>query len=664
MRGDSSVEAFTRIIPFPSMQNLMKLLRLLHLEDNPRDANLLRDTLAAEGLSFEIVHAPNKEHFEAALNKDSFDLVITDYAIPGWNGLEALARVREKDQSVPFIFFSGALGEERAVEALKRGATDYVLKNRLQRLLPVIQRALSAVEDQRRRKQAEQALREAELRYRILFEQSPEAIVVIEPHTMLPLDFNDEACRQLGYSRQEFARLSLLDHTAELQPGAVEVQARLAEALRSGRSEFETRHRTKRGELRTVWVTLRLIEIQGRPAFHSIWRDITERQETERRLLRSQRLESIGTLAGGIAHDLNNALAPILMSASLLREGASQDTVAMLDLIEISAQRGAAMVRQLLTFAKGIDGQRILLQPRHLLNEMEKIIKSTFPKNIQLQIQVPRDGCQVLGDATQLHQVLLNLSVNARDALPDGGTLNLEAATLDVDPALAATVEGAKPGRYVVICVTDSGTGIAPEIIDRIFDPFFTTKGPEKGTGMGLSTVLGIVRSHGGFIRVESKLGLGSTFSVYLPLAQGKKGDTETIRRPADFQGNGELILVVDDDAAIRHSMEMLLERLNFRVLSSGSGHEALVSFAQRRQEISAVLCDLQMPHMDGVVLVQALRRMSPEAGIIVMSGNPGERHLAELKNLGVISVLIKPFAANQLVDILRNLFEKKTPVC
>ena len=639
------------------MQNAIKPLRLLHLEDNLADAHLLRETLASEGLSFEVVHASNRENFEEALGTSPFDLIITDYAIPGWNGLEALARVREKDPHVPFIFFSGALGEERAVEALKRGATDYVLKNRLSRLLPVIHRALSGVEDQRRRKQVEQALREAELRYRMLFEQSPEAIVVVDPQTMLPLDFNDEACRQLGYSRAEFGRLSLLDHAGEAQ--AEEIHARLAEALRCGRAEFETRHRSKRGDVRTVWVTLRLVEIEGRPAFHSIWRDITERQETERRLLRSQRLESIGTLAGGIAHDLNNALAPILMSASLMREGASEENLALLDLIETSAQRGASMVRQLLTFAKGIDGQRILLQPRHLLNEMEKIIKSTFPKNIRIEIDVPRDGSQVLGDATQLHQVLLNLCVNARDAMPDGGVMKLESETIDVDPVLAATVEGAKPGRYVVIRVADSGTGIAPEIIDRIFDPFFTTKGPEKGTGMGLSTVLGILRSHWGFIRVESKLGTGSTFSVYLPLAQGKKGDTEAIRRPADFQGNGELILVVDDDAAVRNSMQMLLEHLNFRVLSSASGHEALVSFAQRRQEIAAVLCDIQMPHMDGVVLVQALRRMSPDARIIVMSGNPGEGHVTDLKSLGVISVLIKPFGANQLVETFRSLFDK-----
>ena len=640
------------------MQTKMNPLRLLHLEDNPLDADLLRRALAAEGLHLEIVQATNKQNFQTALNKGSFDLIISDYAIPGWNGLEALDLVREKDSAIPFIFFSGALGEERAVEALKRGATDYVLKNRLPRLSPVIHRALGAVEDQRKRKLAEQALREAELRYRILFEQSPEAIVVLDPETMRPLDFNDEACRQLGYSREAFAQLSLLDHNAEDHPD--EVRSKLAEALRSGRSEFETRHRTKRGELRAVWVTLRLVEIQGRPAFHSIWRDITERQETERRLLRSQRLESIGTLAGGIAHDLNNALAPILMSTSLLREGASQEAVTLLDMIETSAQRGAAMVRQLLTFAKGIDGQRILLQPRHLLNEMEKLIKGTFPKNIQLQVQVSRDGGQVLGDATQLHQVLLNLCVNARDAMPDGGTLRLEAATTDVDLALAASVEGAKPGRYVVVRVTDSGTGIPPEIIDRIYDPFFTTKGPEKGTGMGLSTVLGIVRSHGGFIRVESKLGLGATFSVYLPLAQGKTGDTETIRKPSDFRGNGELIMLVDDDAAVRNSVAMLLERLNFRVLPSGSGHEALVSFAQRRQEISAVLCDLQMPHMDGVVLIQALRRMSQQARIIVISGNPGERNLTDLKNLGVASVLIKPFAANQLVETMRHLFETK----
>ena len=633
----------------------MKTLRLLHLEDNLTDAQLVRDTLAGEGLLCEIMQATNRENFEAALLKGPFDLIITDYAIPGWNGLEALGQVRQKDPTVPFIFFSGALGEERAVEALKRGATDYVLKSRLSRLLPVIHRALNGVEDQRRRKQAEQALREAELRYRILFEQSPEAIVVLDPQTMLPLEFNDEACRQLGYSRGEFAKLSLLDHSCETQPE--EVRARLAEALRSGRAEFETRHRTRHGDVRSVWVTLRLVEIEGRPAFHSIWRDITERQETERRLLRSQRLESIGTLAGGIAHDLNNALAPILMSASLLREGASAEHVSFLDLIESSAQRGASMVRQLLTFAKGIDGQRILLQPRHLLNEMEKIIKGTFPKNIQFEIRVARDGSQVLGDATQLHQVLLNLCVNARDAMLEGGTLKIESATLEVDTPMAAGIEGAKPGRYVVIHVSDSGTGIAPEILDRIFDPFFTTKGPEKGTGMGLSTVLGILRSHWGFIKVESTLGRGSRFSVYLPVAQGNKGDTETIRRPAVFQAHGELVLVVDDDGAVRNSMQMLLEHLEFRVLSSASGHEALVSFAQRRDEIDAVLCDLQMPHMDGVVLVQALRRMSPQVPIVVMSGNPGERNVAELKNLGVAAVLVKPFGASQLVETFRNLF-------
>jgi two-component system cell cycle sensor histidine kinase/response regulator CckA len=635
------------------MQNETHPLRLLHLEDNSDDADLLRHTLAAEGLKFEIVHAANRQKFEAALDGSHFDLIITDYSIPGWNGLEALARVRHHNPEIPFIFFSGALGEERAVEALKGGATDYVLKDRLARLAPVIRRALSEVEVQRKRTQAEQALREAESRYRTVFEQSPEAIVLLDPQTTLPLDFNDAACRLLGYSRPQFARLRLEDHSAAGQLD--EVQAKLAEASRTGQSEFETCLLTRRGERRNVRLALGLIEIQGRPAFHSIWRDITERQETERRLLRSQRLESIGTLAGGIAHDLNNALAPILMSASLLRETATEESVALLDLIETSAQRGAAMVRQLLTFAKGIDGQRILLQPRHLLNEMQKFIKSTFPKDIQLQVHIPREGGQVLGDATQLHQVLLNLCVNARDAMPKGGILKLENAVIEVDSTLASTIEGARPGRYVVVRVADSGTGIAPDIIDRIFEPFFTTKGPEKGTGMGLSTVLGIIRSHQGFIRVESRLGEGSSFAVYLPLAEGKEIEAEAVEQPKTFQGKGELILVVDDDAAVRNSVEILLQHLNFRVLACGSGHEALVSFAQRRTEIDTVICDLQMPHMDGVVLVQALRRMSSQARIIVMSGNAGERHLAEFQSLGVACVLTKPFAATQLAEALER---------
>lgn len=637
----------------------MQPLRLLHLEDNHLDAQLVRRTLVAEGLDFDIIHTTNQKGFEEALEKERVDLIITDYAIPGWNGLQALECVKRRNLHVPFIFFSGALGEERAVNALKSGATDYVLKNRLNRLVPVIRRALSEVEDHRKRAQVERALREAEQRYRILFEQSPEAIIVLDPDTTLAIDFNNEACRQFGYSREEFARLPLMDH-AGLEQREV-VKSKLAETLVNGRSEFETTCRSKSGDARSVWVTSRLIEIDGRPAFHSTWRDITQRQETERRLLRSQRLESIGTLAGGIAHDLNNALAPILMSASLLREGASAETANLLDLIDTSAQRGASMVRQLLTFAKGIDGQRILLQPRQLLQEMEKIIRSTFPKNIRLEVKVPRESGLVLGDATQLHQVLLNLCVNARDAMPEGGTLSLESALADVDPVSAAGIEGAKTGPYVVIRVGDTGTGIKPEILDRIFDPFFTTKGPEKGTGMGLSTVLGIVRSHHGFIRVESKPLKGSTFSVYLPFAEGKKTETEFVHRRSEFQGSGELVLVVDDDAAVRHSVEMLLQRLNFRSLASASGHEALVSFAQRRKEINAIICDLQMPHMDGVVLVQALLRMAPSARVIVMSGNPGERQLSELKALGVAAILTKPFSAKQLVESLRSLFDPKS---
>lgn len=633
-------------------------LRLLLLEDNHRDADLVRITLASADLNLQIVHAANKNSFEAALEGSRFDLIITDYAIPGWDGLQALARVRQQDPEVPFIFFSGALGEERAVEALKNGATDYVLKNHLPRLLPVVRRALNEREEHRKRYEAEHALREAEFRYRTLFEQSPEAIVVVEAETMLPLDFNDEACRQLGYSREEFARLRVVDHTETDQRHSIE--ARFAEALRTGRCEFETVYRSKRGDPRSIWLTVRLIELHGRQAFHSIWRDLTERQETERRLLRSQRLESIGTLAAGIAHDLNNALAPILMSASLLRDRAPPETITLLDLIENSAQRGAAMVRQLLTFAKGIDGQRILVQPRHLMKEMEKIIRSTFPKDIQLQTQFARDGSQVLGDATQLHQVLLNLCVNARDAMPSGGILKLETSTIELDPALSGTLEGSKPGRYVVMRVADSGTGIPPELIDRIFDPFFTTKSPDKGTGMGLSTVLGIVRSHNGFMRVQSKPGEGATFSVYLPVAQSKDTEPLTIQGRSEFHGNGQLVLIVDDDAAVRNSLQILLQRLNFRVLPCASGHEALVAFAQRPQEIDAVICDLHMPHMDSVVLVQALRRMSPRARIIAISGNPGERQLAELKNLGVSAVLTKPFAANHLVETLRPLFEKK----
>ncbi len=393
--------------------------------------------------------------------------------------------------------------------------------------------------------------------------------------------------------------------------------------------------------------------------FVAIQRDITERQRNEKMALRSQRLESLGTLAGGVAHDLNNALAPILMGVGLLNVRYPEET-SLVEMMEASAKRGAEMVRQLLSFARGAEGERVSIDLTHVMTELESMMRGSFPKNINFEVRWDAKLPTVLGDATQLHQVLLNLCVNARDAMPLGGTLLLKAEREEVDAAYASQIPDGFPGNFVLLKVSDTGLGIAPEILDRIFDPFFTTKGPEKGTGLGLSTVSGIVKGHGGFIHAYSQRGQGSTFSVYLPAELA--GVEAVIRsgKPAEYRGAGEMILVVDDEPAIRKMSGAVLKRLNLNPITASDGLEALMLAAENRSSLKAVITDLHMPHMDGLNFVQALRRMLPDIPIVVASGLMEEAMASKFEALGVTNRLDKPFTEAQLGNVLLTLLPSK----
>ena len=387
--------------------------------------------------------------------------------------------------------------------------------------------------------------------------------------------------------------------------------------------------------------------------------NLAERQNMERLALRSQRMEAIGTLSGGVAHDLNNTLAPILMGVDLLRVRCPQESK-ILDLFETSARRGAEMVRQLLTFAKGAEGERVVIRVERLVREMEKLMTSSFPKNIQLVVSSAPELPTVLGDATQLHQVLLNLCVNARDAMPTGGTLTLEALYTVVDEAFASTVPDAQPGRYVALRVQDTGTGIPKEIIDRIFDPFFTTKSPDKGTGLGLSTVMGIVQSHGGFLQVSSQDGQGSTFIAYLPV-HAAGSDMEITPSPeASCPGHGETILLVDDESAVREMACVVLQRLNFKPVTATDGADGLLLAMRHQAELRVIITDLHMPHMDGLAFVRVLRLVLPDVPVVVASGRLEDPQAAEMKALGVTHRLDKPFTEAQLVEVLQSILAPK----
>jgi signal transduction histidine kinase/CheY-like chemotaxis protein len=390
--------------------------------------------------------------------------------------------------------------------------------------------------------------------------------------------------------------------------------------------------------------------------------DVTEQKRFATELLRVQRLESIGRLAGGIAHDLNNVLAPILMGARILRdELQSESARSMLATMEASAERGAGIVKQVLTFARGMGGQKVALQPLHLIKDMAKIIRETFPKSLTLQTKFAKDIWMVSGDATQLHQVLLNLGVNARDAMADGGILTLAAENVRVDENLARGIPDARAGDYVLIRVSDTGTGIPPEIMDKIFDPFFTTKGPEKGTGLGLSTVLGIVKSHEGFIQVLSQVGRGTEFKIYLPAVAGAQAVPGVPEAKPLPHGHGELVLFVDDEDGIRTITKQTLEKFGYQVLTAADGTEALALFMQHRTEIKVVLTDMIMPYMDGPATIRALQKVDPQVKIIAATGHGSSPKLTEASMLGVGACLRKPFTTEVLLGILQEVLQKES---
>ncbi|MEP7339586.1 MAG: PAS domain S-box protein [Acidobacteriota bacterium] len=443
----------------------------------------------------------------------------------------------------------------------------------------------------------------------------------------------------------------------------------LAEATRTtietGRWNGELRHVTKDGREVIVeghWTLVR--DAEGNPKnILAINTDITEKKKLEANFLRAQRLESIGTLASGIAHDLNNILSPIMMGAQMLRMKPQDDqSQRLLGLMQENANRGAEMIKQVLSFAKGIGGHRVVLQPKHLIREIIRIAEETFPKDIRIKQGLADDLWAVGGDATQLHQVLLNLCVNARDAMPQGGTLTIEAKNQPLDSLYAQMLKGANPGNFVVITVADTGVGISQENIDRIFDPFFTTKDPGQGTGLGLATVQGIVASHGGFITVESNPGIGTTFCIYLPahdVASRQKGGERELEMPI---GAGELILVVDDETAVREMTGAALEAFGYRALTADNGATALGVFATHMSEVSLVITDLMMPVMDGIATIRALRRLNPDIRIIASSGLADLSRTNELRMLQVDDLLEKPYSASSLLNRIAKALHNQSP--
>jgi two-component system, cell cycle sensor histidine kinase and response regulator CckA len=504
------------------------------------------------------------------------------------------------------------------------------------------------------RKRAESRIREQAA----LLDKARDAIIVRGLDDRL-LYWNMGAERVYGWAAAEAVGRTASELQLVNELNAEQFEAGQRDVLARGEWAGELRQRTKAGAEITVesrWTLVR--EDGGEPkAILVINTDVTERKKVETQLLRAQRMESIGTLAGGIAHDLNNILSPILMAVQMLQLKVDDPSALQwLEILQANSERGADMVRQVLSFARGVEGERVRLQPKHLVKEVIKILKDTLPKSIEIKYDVPSDLWLISADATQIHQVLMNLCVNARDAMPRGGELSLRAENVTLDESYARMHLEAAPGRFVVVTVADTGEGMTPEVAGRIFEPFFTTKEVGKGTGLGLSTALTIVRSHGGFISTYSEPRKGTRFAVYLPAIEAAAAERAERKRLDLPEGRGELVLVVDDEDAIRQITKGTLETFNYRVLVAADGTEAVAVYAQHREEVAVVLTDMMMPFMDGPATIRALRKMNPQVRVIAASGLAVGDKAAEAAAVGAHAFLAKPYTAEKLLKALADI--------
>jgi two-component system, cell cycle sensor histidine kinase and response regulator CckA len=622
-------------------------VRILHLEDTDSDQLFVQETLISENLVAETDVVKSRETFENALRTKVYDLIISDYSLPSFDGVTALSIAKKLCPEIPFMFFSGTIGEELAVDGLRGGAVDYVLKQRPARLLPAIRRALHDARERARLRGAEEKIREQAA----LLDKASDAIILCDMERRI-LFWNHGAERIYGWTAGEAAGKILADLIFGGNPPP-EVDAAMKELTDRGEWSGELQEFTRDKRTITVQVSATLIrDDQGRPkSLLIINTDITERKQLEEQFLRAQRLESLGVLISGIAHDLNNALSPVMMGLDILRTNPKpEDARPIFDMVEASTRRGADMVKQVLAFARGADTRKSTVRIDRLIKEMAKIITDIFPKNIKCQINVGEGTWPVSGLATQLHQVLMNLCVNARDAMPQGGTLKLSTKNVQLGKSDVSEHPEVTPGHYVCVSVEDTGTGISPEQLAKLFQPFFTTKAPGKGTGLGLSTSRNIIRNHGGFITVESQPGHGTAFKFYLPAANAPENRESTASPSPLPAGSGQCVLVVDDEETVLAITKSTLENFGYVVITASSGPESVAYFADQREKIKLVITDMSMPFMDGLATTMALRKIKADVPIILTSGLDHDREGDTSRRIKAAAILLKPFTAETLL--------------
>ena len=631
-------------------------LRLLMVEDSEADAELLARELKRAGFAVEYARVQTADQVIAALERGPWDIIVGDNSMPGFSGTEALALVRSRGLDVPFIFVSGTMGEDLAVTALEAGAGDALAKGDLRRLVPVIRRELREAVGRRTR-------REIEATYKALVEQAPVGIYRSTPAGRF-LSVNAALLGILGYSQRD--EVLALDMSRDVYADADERRRLVEQDTYTNQvyEELEATWKKKDGARIRVQLSVRAQRnAAGAVEFYETFvRDITNQRQLEAQLAQSQKMEAIGRLAGGVAHDFNNLLTVILSYSELLLEDVPADSGIRDDLTQIrkAAQGAGELTRQLLAFSR-----QQVLQPRVVdlnaaVSGIERLLARVLREDIQLRCTLGADVGTIRVDPGQLEQVIMNLAVNARDAMPNGGMVTIETANVELDDAYLEAHPIAKPGlgvsHYVMLAVTDTGIGMDAATQARIFEPFFTTKDIGKGTGLGLATVQGIVQQSGGFIWVYSEPGHGTAFKIYLPRVDEPASRADDV--PAQDARGTETVLVAEDVAAVRAVTREMLRRYGYTVLEAADGAAALRLAAEHPAPIHLLLTDVVMPDVNGRDLADQLARARPNVKVLFMSGYTDDAVVRHGVLRQGIAYLQKPFTPRSLAGKVRAVLD------
>jgi len=633
------------------------------LEDDPLDAVLVQSALEAGGILCTTSRVDSRDAFVAALELGGIDLVLSDFSLPAFDGLSAIEIVRARWPDLPVILVSGTLGEELAIDSLRSGATDYVLKGRLARLVPAVRRAMEEVEERAGNRRTEKALLESEQRLRIIFTESPLGIALVGGDGR-PVLTNLALQKMLGYTGEELSRMPFADFTAANDCVAdSRLHQQPVQGLRAN-YQIEKRYLRKDGE--AFWARLSVsagLEAEEHADFAiGMFEDITERRHLEAQFIEAQKLEVIGQLAAGVAHDFNNLLAVIMGCSDFIALNLASDSPMQKDAEEIrhASERAARLTQQLLVFSCKQTVHPVVLNLNTVVQEMDKMLRRLVDENIEITVIPGKSLGHIMADSGYIGQVLMNLVVNARDAMPYGGRLAIATADVTLDDNDALARPGATPGDYVMLRVADTGTGMTNEVKARLFEAFFTTKPSGKGTGLGLATCQTIVQQSGGHILVESEIGKGTTFRIFFPRVERPLDAAAKPAQTGPLPRGTETVLLVEDEPSVRHLAARVLQGQGYEVLSATNGRDGLqVARGHSGSPIRLVVTDVIMPLMDGRVMAEWLKTAYPDLKVLFTSGYPDDA----IAHHGVleegVEFLPKPYTPATLARIVREMLDR-----